>query len=143
MALFLVSNEAPSTPRNKITTMPITNNSSGHERLPNSFEKTEKITDPFLLATYQLHLLQRCCLFSQQDDRRVGIEDGQGGSSTATAHREREDGVRPQARSFLRSVHCWSGDWYLHRPAPGISNGIDQSALFFTILKSYIKTSEC
>jgi hypothetical protein len=72
-------------------------------------------------------LLQRCSLFSKQDDRRVGIDDGQGGSSTATAHREREDGVRPRGRAFLRSVHCWSGDWYLHRPAPGIY----QSALFF------------
>jgi hypothetical protein len=51
MALFLVSNEAPSTPRNK-------NDDANYKqqfRPQKTFEqqiKTQKVPDPFLLATY-------------------------------------------------------------------------------------------
>ncbi len=99
MALFLVSNEAPSKPRNKIMTMPITNNSSGHERLPSSTKKRKKLQILFSLLRTNCTCCNDAVCFPSKTIAALALMTG------------REEAQRQQRRGSERTV-------YDHRAVP-------------------------
>jgi hypothetical protein len=99
IALFLVSNEAPSTPRNKIMTMPITNNSSGHERLPSSKKKHKKLQILFYLLRTNCTCCNDAVCFPSKTIAALALRTG------------REEAQRQQRTGSERTV-------YDHRAVP-------------------------